>query len=315
MQNENFNFYSPINLRSYNLEKTVKEQLQILGTLDNVTRKHSENVANLVCRICEYLHCRKEFTAYSTICAYLHDIGKLKVPSSILQKPSKLTDEEYEIMKEHTIYGYEMCMKDEKLKPYSAGALYHHEALNGSGYPNGLTKDEIPYVAQIIRVADEYDAITSKRQYKTHVNISETLNELIEDSKPEDIKKSIALDQLNMNYQFGKINLKVLKALFKVVIDDIYYEIDGLYKYVKYLSSEVKRLKQIDEYKTKMDLSQSEKKRNYYMEGIQVLLRENETLDNYFSILSEYEHAISIREDRIDKLYKEISVIKKLQKK
>lgn len=315
MQNENFNFYSPINLRSYNLEKTVKEQLQILGTLDNVTRKHSENVANLVCRICEYLHCRKEFTSYSTICAYLHDIGKLKVPSSILQKPSKLTDEEYEIMKKHTIYGYEMCMKDEKLKPYSAGALYHHEALNGSGYPNGLTKDEIPYVAQIIRVADEYDAITSKRQYKTHVNISETLNELIEDSKPEDIKKSIALDQLNMNYQFGKINLKVLKALFKVVIDDIYYEIDGLYKYVKYLSSQVKRLKQIDEYKTKMDLSQSEKKRNYYMEGIQELLRENETLDNYFSILAEYEHAISIREDRIDKLYKEISVIKKLQKK
>lgn len=315
MQKENFNFYSPINLRSYNLEKTVKEQLQILGTLDNVTRKHSENVANLVCRICEYLHCRKEFTAYSTICAYLHDIGKLKVPSSILQKPSKLTDEEYEIMKKHTIYGYEMCMKDEKLKPYSAGALYHHEALNGSGYPNGLTKDEIPYVAQIIRVADEYDAITSKRQYKTHVNISETLNELIEDSKPEDIKKSIALDQLNMNYQFGKINLKVLKALFKVVIDDIYYEIDGIYKYVKYLSSQVKRLKQIDEYKTKMDLSQSEKKRNYYMEGIQMLLQENETLDNYFSILSEYEHAISIREDRIDKLYKEISVIKKLQKK
>lgn len=315
MQNENFNFYSPINLRSYNLEKTVKEQLQILGTLDNVTRKHSENVANLVCRICEYLHCKKEFIAYSTICAYLHDIGKLKVPSSILQKPSKLTDEEYEIMKKHTIYGYEMCMKDEKLKPYSAGALYHHEALNGSGYPNGLTKDEIPYVAQIIRVADEYDAITSKRQYKTHVNISETLNELIEDSKPEDIKKSIALDQLNINYQFGKINFKVLKALFRVVIDDIYYEIDGLYKYVKYLKSQVKRLKQIDEYKTKMDLSQSKKKQNYYMEGIQILLQDNENLNNYFSILSEYEHAISIREDRIEKLYKEISIIKKLQKK
>lgn len=315
MQKENFNFYSPINLRSYNLEKTVKEQLQILGTLDNVTRKHSENVANLVCRICEYLHCKKDFTAYCTICAYLHDIGKLKVPSSILQKPSKLTDEEYEIMKKHTLYGYEMCIKDEKLKPYSAGTLYHHEALNGSGYPNGLTKDEIPYVAQIIRVADEYDAITSKRQYKTHVNISETLNELIEDSKPEDIKKSIVLDQLNMNYQFGKINLKVLKALFKVVIDDIYYEIDGLYKYVKYLNSQVKRLKQIDEYKTKMDLSQSDKKRNYYMDGIKMLIQENEDLNNYFSILSEYEHAISIREDRINKLYKEISVIKKLQKK
>lgn len=314
MQRENFNFYSPINLRSYNLDKTVKEQLEILGTLDNVTRKHSENVANLVCRICEYLHCKKDFIVYCTICAYLHDIGKLMVPSSILQKPAKLTDEEYEIMKKHTIYGYEICMKDKKLKPYSAGALYHHEALNGSGYPNGLSKDEIPYVGQIIRVADEYDAIVSKRQYKTHVNISETLNELIKDSKPEDIKKEIALDQLNINYQVGKINVKVLKALFKVVIDDIYYEINGLYTYVKYLKSQVKRLRQIDEYKTKMDLSTTEKKQNYYMEGIKMLMQENEDLSNYFSILSEYEHAISIRETRIDKLYKEISIIKQLQK-
>lgn len=314
MQRENFNFYSPINLRSYNLDKTIKEQLEILGTLDNVTRKHSENVANLVCRICEYLHCKKDFIVYCTICAYLHDIGKLMIPSSILQKPAKLTDEEYEIMKKHTIYGYEICMKDKNLKPYSAGALYHHEALNGSGYPNGLSKDEIPYVGQIIRVADEYDAIVSKRQYKTHVNISETLNELIKDSKPEDIKKEIALDQLNINYQVGKINVKVLKALFKVVIDDIYYEINGLYTYVKYLKSQVKRLRQIDEYKTKMDLSTTEKKQNYYMEGIKMLMQENEDLSNYFSILSEYEHAISIRETRIDKLYKEISIIKHLQK-
>lgn len=315
MKKENFNFYSPINLKSYNLDKTVKKQLEILGTLDNVTRKHSENVANLVCRICEYLHCKKDFIVYCTICAYLHDIGKLMVPSSILQKPEKLTDEEYEIMKKHTIYGYEICMKDEKLKPYSAGALYHHESLNGSGYPNGLSKDEIPYVGQIIRVADEYDAIASRRQYKTHVNISETLNELIDDSKPEDIKKEIALDQLNINYQFGKINVKVLKALFKVVIDDIYYEIDGLYAYVKYLKSQVKRLEQIDEYKTKMNSSTTEKKQNYYMEGIKMLLQENEDLSNYLSILSEYKHAISIRENRIDKLYKEISIIKKLQKK
>ena len=140
MKKENFNFYSPINLRTYNLDKYIKDILTILGTLDNVTRKHSENVANLVCRICEYLHCKKEFTAYCTICAYIHDIGKLKVPSYILQKPAKLTDEEYEIMKKHTIYGYEMCQNNENLKPYSAGPLYHHEALNGSGYPNRINK-------------------------------------------------------------------------------------------------------------------------------------------------------------------------------
>ena len=77
----------------------------------------------------------------------------------------RLTDEEYEIMKTHTTLGYEMCMKDLKLRPYALGPLDHHEALNGTGYPNGITKKDIPFYAQIIRVADEYDAIVTKRQY------------------------------------------------------------------------------------------------------------------------------------------------------
>ena len=74
-------------------------------------------------------------------------------------------------------------MKDLDLRPYALGPLDHHEALNGSGYPNGIT--DIPMEAQIIRVADEYDAIVTKRQYKTHVNISETLRELIKDANPD----------------------------------------------------------------------------------------------------------------------------------
>ena len=132
MKTEKFDFYSPINLKSYNLEKTMRYQLDVLGNLDFFTRRHSENVANLVCRICEYLHCNKNFTIYCTICAYLHDIGKLFIPSNILNKPGKLTEEEFEIMKTHTTKGYEMCMNDLSLRPYAAGTLYHHEALNGS---------------------------------------------------------------------------------------------------------------------------------------------------------------------------------------
>ena len=112
----------------------------LLDSLDVFTRKHSENVANLVCRLCEYLHCNKGFTEYCTICAYLHDIGKQFIPASILQKPGKLTDEEFEIMKTHTTIGYRMCMDDLKLRPYAAGPLYHHEALNGSGYPRRFNK-------------------------------------------------------------------------------------------------------------------------------------------------------------------------------
>ena len=77
------------------------------------------------------------------------------------------------------------------MRPYADAALYHHESLNGTGYPNGVTKKDIPYVAQIIRVADEYDAITAKRQYKTHINISETLKLLIKDAQPEEHLKFI----------------------------------------------------------------------------------------------------------------------------
>ena len=140
---EEFDFYSPISLKSYNLDQTMRYQLNMLDRLDVFTRKHCENVANLTCRICEYLHCKQSFTIHATICAYLHDIGKLFIPSSILQKPGSLTDEEYEIMKTHTTLGYNMCMKDLKLRPYAAGAKFHHEALNGSGYPEGLTKKDI----------------------------------------------------------------------------------------------------------------------------------------------------------------------------
>ena len=111
---------------------------------------------------------------------YLHDIGKLFIPKEIVNKPEKLTDDEYEIMKTHTTLGYKYCMDDLALRPYSDGPLYHHESLNGTGYPRGLRKPDIPYSAQIIRVADEYDAIVSKRQYKSHIGISDTLKILIE---------------------------------------------------------------------------------------------------------------------------------------
>lgn len=132
MKDDKFDFYSKTNLNSYNLDSSMRYQLSMLDSLDVFTRKHSENVANLTCRICEYLHLPTNFIVYCTICAYLHDIGKLFIPSSVLQSPNGLTDEQYEIMKKHTTLGYNMCMKDLQLRPYSAGALYHHEALDGS---------------------------------------------------------------------------------------------------------------------------------------------------------------------------------------
>ena len=182
MFEEKFDFYDKTVLKSYDLDASARYQLKMLDSLDNFTRKHSENVANLTCRICDYLHLNKNFTIYCTTCAYLHDIGKMFIPPSILQKPDKLTDEEYEIMKTHTTIGYKMCMNDLNLRPYSAGPKFHHEALDGSGYPSGLNGSAIPIEGQIIRVADEFDAIVSKRQYKSHIGITDTLKILIENA-------------------------------------------------------------------------------------------------------------------------------------
>lgn len=308
---EQFDFYSKTVLKSYNLDDKMRYQLNMLDNLDVFTRKHCENVANLTCRICEYMHLNKEFTIYCTICAYLHDIGKLFIPPSILQKQAALTDEEFETMKTHTIIGYDMCMKDLKLRPYAVGARSHHEALNGTGYPDGLPKKDIPIEAQIIRVADEYDAIVSKRQYKSHIDISDTLEIIIGDSKPS--AKSDALSKITIDSKVGKVNPKIVKVLLKVVIDDIEYEIACLYEYVEYLKSQVERLEQIDNYYNKMIVQKRDSKKQYFAEGIKVLLDKNETMENYKDILYEYQDALKTRQEKIEKLNSEIKKIKKLK--
>lgn len=303
MKDFKFDFYSTTNLKSYNLNESMRYQLAILDSLDVFTRLHSENVANLTCRICEYMHMKNYFTVYCTICAYLHDIGKQFIPSAILQKNGKLTDEEYEIIKSHTTIGYNICMKDEKLRPYIAGPLYHHEALNGSGYPNHVSKDEIPLEGQIIRVADEFDAISSKRQYKSHIGVCDTLNILISETKPN--KEN--------GEKVGKVNPKVVKALIKVIIDDTEYEIYNLWEYIKYLKNEISRLEQIAQCEEKIINAKKESDSIYYSECIKQLLSSGETLENYKQILEEYNQALSLRNNNFDILNEELKQIKKLK--
>ena len=84
MFEEKFDFYDKSVLKSYDLDASARYQLKMLDSLDNFTRKHSESVANLTCRICDYLHLNKDFTIYCTTCAYLHDIGKMFILPSIL---------------------------------------------------------------------------------------------------------------------------------------------------------------------------------------------------------------------------------------
>ena len=313
MKKEIFDFYDRTSLKSYNLDKTMQDQLNALGSLDVFTRKHCENVAAITCRLCEYLHCSKGFTEYCTICAYLHDIGKIFIPAEVLQKPGKLTDEEYAIIKTHTTIGYEMCMKDLKLRPYAAGPYYHHEALNGSGYPQGLVAKDIPYEAQIIRVADEYDAITSKRQYKTHIGTVDTLKILIENATPvksKDNERGVIKD-----HSVGRIDKKILRALFKVIIDDTEYEISARIEYLDFVKEEIARLNNAEKYYKKYLSTPFKSKKEYYKQGVEMYLRKlnGETIENFERVLNQYKESYIDRQKHIDQLYQEIKEIKKLK--
>lgn len=309
---EVFDFYNSTSIKSYNLDETIRYQLKMLDGLDAFTRRHSENVANITCRLCENLGLDKGFTIYCTTCAYIHDLGKMFIPPSILQKPSRLTDEEFEVMKTHTSIGYKMCMNDLKLRPYAAGALYHHEALDGTGYPHGVVGNKIPYEAQIIRVADEFEAITAKRQYKTHIGIIDALNILIEHARPTPIQNSEDLKKRFFNPHVGKIDKKVLKQLFKVVIDDTEYEIVARINYVDFLEKEIKRVGSAKKYYDKYMKAKTDEKRDYIKEEAKYYLNANEKLEMLPQMLVEFEAALKARKEHIKKLYDEVKQIKKL---
>lgn len=308
---EEFDFYNRTSLKSYNLDHAMRYQLACLDSLDVYTRKHCENVASITCRLCEYLHESEGFTIYCTICAYLHDIGKMFIPPQVLQKTSALTDEEYEIMKTHTTIGYNMCMKDLKLRPYAAGAYYHHEALNGSGYPQGLTKKDIPYEAQIIRVADEFEAISARRQYKTHIGIIDTLNILIENSQP--IKPKEGMKMIIKDTKVGKLDKKIVKALFKVIQDDTEYEIAVREQYLDFIKEEIARLNKAEHSYKKYLSTNFKSKKEYYKQEAELYLKKGETIDNFEAVQNEYKIAYKDRTDHIAQLYKEVKEIKKVK--
>lgn len=312
MKETNFasNFYDQTYLKSYNLDKAIKYQLNLLDSLDIFTRKHSENVATITCNLCKKMHLSKGFTEYCTICAFLHDIGKLFIPPEILQKTSALTDEEYETMKTHTTLGYQLCMKDPKLRPYHAGTYYHHESLDGTGYPQGLLKKEIPLEAQIIRVADEFEAIVNKRQYKSHIGISDALKIIIEHTKPSpNAPKNTGF------FKSGKVNKKVVKKLLKVVINDIEYEISVTFDYVNHLKKQIERYEKIAHYMKKKAATDNEDKKWYFDEYIKMYLHSDESLDEFDQLYQEALDAYNLRKNELADLYQEIKIIKKLSVK
>jgi putative two-component system response regulator len=110
---------------------------------------------------------------------YLHDLGKIAIPDAILLKPGRLTATEFAMMKLHTVFGDAICGRLPLLHPLRPIVRWHHERLDGTGYPDGLTGDRIPLVAQIVGIADVYDALTSVRPYKAAVSPAMACDELM----------------------------------------------------------------------------------------------------------------------------------------
>ena len=108
--------------------------------------------------------------------ATLHDVGKIKISDAILNKPGKLTDEEFETIKSHTSQGYDALKEISIMPELAVGAQAHHERPDGKGYPNHLKGDEIPRVAQIIAVADCFDAMYSNRPYRNRMNFEKAVS-------------------------------------------------------------------------------------------------------------------------------------------
>lgn len=110
--------------------------------------------------------------------AALHDIGKIATADSIIMKPGKLNDEEWKLIKKHPEIGYRIAQSSLQLAPISKAILSHHENWDGSGYPNGLSKNEIPFISRIISIIDAYDAMTSDRPYRKAMSEADAINEL-----------------------------------------------------------------------------------------------------------------------------------------
>ncbi|MDR3598655.1 HD-GYP domain-containing protein [Clostridium sp.] len=163
--------------------KNVLLSLVDIKSMDNYTYAHSVNVAVISLILGISLNLSKQNLTYLCIGGLLHDVGKSFIPSEILQKPDKLTPEEFEIIKKHPRHGYDFLNRFFSLSSHiKLITLQHHERFDGLGYPMGIGGENINYLARIVIIADVYDALTSDRSYKRAMCPSDALEYLMSNS-------------------------------------------------------------------------------------------------------------------------------------
>ena len=160
-------------------EQTATALADTIDTKDTYTHGHSTRVAEYSRKLAELNGKSEQECDEVYYTALLHDVGKIGVPISIINKPGKLTDKEYEIIKQHTAKGAQILGRISKFPYLSLGAYYHHERCDGKGYPKGLNGEEIPEIARIIGVADAYGAMTSIRSYRDPIPQDKVREEIV----------------------------------------------------------------------------------------------------------------------------------------
>lgn len=176
---------------------TIRALAQAIDAKDPYTRGHSDRVTRYAVILAQELGLPKASVDDLRVSAQLHDVGKIGINDAILQKPGALTAEEFEIMKSHAVKGAAIMEPIRQMKNVIPGLRWHHERVDGRGYPDGLTRDEIPRMARIIAVADTFDALTSKRPYR------------------DSWERHSSLDQIDRGVEKGLFDPKIVQALHK----------------------------------------------------------------------------------------------------
>ncbi|MGQ9556911.1 MAG: HD domain-containing phosphohydrolase [Desulfurispora sp.] len=158
--------------------ETVFAFAEAIGARDYYTMGHSEKVAEYARMLAEYMGLDEKMVEMAYLCGIVHDVGKIGIPEDILNKPGRLTEEEYEIIKKHVEKGIDILACISWLEEIIPVIRAHHERYDGTGYPEQLQGEEIPLLGRIIAVADAFDAMTSNRSYRRALPLEVAVEEL-----------------------------------------------------------------------------------------------------------------------------------------
>lgn len=224
-------------------QKIIRALVRTIDAKDRYTNGHSIRVAEYSKEIAKRMKKSEKEQNDIYYAGLLHDVGKIRIPVSIINKPGKLTDEEYEQIKVHPITSYHILKDIYDDKHIALGAKFHHERFDGKGYPNGLKGDNIPEIARIIGVADTYDAMASNRSYRNALpqdvirseiekgrgtqfdpDIANIMLQMIDEDKSYTLKETKSLQKRVLIVDDEPMNIKMIELIMK---DEPMYEIIG----------------------------------------------------------------------------------------